>query len=570
MASDEILDPEERIKELEAKVEALIADRAKLAAAHKALTAEHKLLQQANEALLARQAELEAELEGLQAERPALSLNQLGAQLKEALTAVQAAPPPEGTKLEYAVRNAQFEIKAIVDFDGDGQPVLKFPKAGERLDPNKLTTVNLAFDSLPRPEVDLAALKLVPTLLGLTQEGAATRLQRAGLQLGGVEEQESQATPGVVVAQDPEGGSYVAEDTPVDIKLAVPAKVAVPDVVGEPLIVARRRLEEAQLRVGEVSGEESGETAGTVLAQNPKAGTRVDARSAVDLVVAERPPRIRMPNLVGLKLAAARKILRESGLKEGVVREQRSDQPAGTVLQQRPRAKIQVEVGTSVDLVIARTVIERTVPTPELVGMKRAEAITKLHEDDWAFRLAAAQADDVAAERAAGRFDTVFAQSPEPGEPVLTTEKVVRLTVLASPDPVQTVPGIGPRLSSRLAAAGISTVGDLALADPEDVMKAADISHARANEFQAEASDLNAAFHLEAVDGVARAVALMLVKAGNVRTPDELSRKRAATLLKQLRSAPRQELPPIVGRLRLTQRLVASWIEAARDFVRRH
>ncbi len=569
MTDNELLDPEQRIKELEAQIEALIADRAKLSAAHKILMSENENLQQTNKALEVRLSELENELESLRAERPSLSLDQLGIQLKEALAAVQTAPAPEGSTLEYAVRNARIEIKTVIDFDDEGRPILRFPAAGERVDPGRLTTMSLAFAGISKPEVDLSALTPVPTLLGLTREGAETRLTRAGLVTGEISEQESPSATGTVVAQDPEGGVYISADTPVDFTLAIPIKIEVPQVVGYSFEEAKKRLVAVRLQPGAVTSRKSDEPVGTVLAQSPKAGTRVDVQSTVDMVLAQGPEKIQMPALTGKKLAEAREILDKLGLEEGRIQEQRSDQPPETILRQNPPARSLVEIGTAVDLWVARTVIERALPTPNLVRMERAAAIKQLQEAGWSYTLSATKSDDFATDRAAGWFDRVTAQSPEPGEPVPSTHKMVQLEILAAPDPVENVHGVGPKFANRLTEANITSVGDLTLADPTVVVQALETSENAAKELIAQASDLNDAIHLEGIEALGRAAALLLVMGGNVRSPQMLSQQNATELNRKLQAVSREEMPSIVKDIQPTQRLAATWIEAARDFVKR-
>jgi beta-lactam-binding protein with PASTA domain len=60
-----------------------------------------------------------------------------------------------------------------------------------------------------------------------------------------------------------------------------------------------------------------------------------------------------VPNLVGDDLIAAERVLVQEGLTIGLITEQASDQPAGTILQTNPEANTAVPSGTAINLVVA-------------------------------------------------------------------------------------------------------------------------------------------------------------------------------------------------------------------------
>jgi PASTA domain len=65
-------------------------------------------------------------------------------------------------------------------------------------------------------------------------------------------------------------------------------------------------------------------------------------------------PLSEVPNVVGYDLATAEQLLRQNGLAVGLVIEQNSSQPAGTVVQTTPTAYSAVQPGTVVQLIVAR------------------------------------------------------------------------------------------------------------------------------------------------------------------------------------------------------------------------
>ena len=150
-------------------------------------------------------------------------------------------------------------------------------------------------------------------------------------------------------------------------------RVDVPLVVGLPVDDAREQLERIGLSVGDIRERNEGSPPGTIAAQRPAAGDRVNPGSTVDLVVAvasatpppatpraERKretrvaPGIGVPDLTGLTIEEARDRVARRGLAMGSVTGRASERmPASTVLSQEPAAGTLQPPGTPVSLVIA-------------------------------------------------------------------------------------------------------------------------------------------------------------------------------------------------------------------------
>jgi serine/threonine-protein kinase len=129
--------------------------------------------------------------------------------------------------------------------------------------------------------------------------------------------------------------------------------VSVPDVTGSSEDDARAQLEDAGFRV-EVAREQSEDSEpGTVLRQDPEAGTEAERGSAVTIVVAEAPPPVDVPDVIGLEEGEARAQLEEAGF-EVRVRTQDVDGPDedGTVLDQSPDGGEERERGDQVTIVV--------------------------------------------------------------------------------------------------------------------------------------------------------------------------------------------------------------------------
>ena len=218
----------------------------------------------------------------------------------------------------------------------------------------------------------------VPDLMGHVVDDAERLLASADLRPGRVHRQESRQRTGTVLAQSPAAHTRVAADTAVDFVVAVPVLVEVPNLLGRSQRFANGRLDRAELRRGETTTEESREPEGTVIGQEPGAGERAAAGSAVDLVVAT-PVTVRVPDLLGLDETAVETLLASRELDAGIVERQTSDRTPGTVLAQEPAAGTRVALGTAVAFVLA---VPPDVLLPDLAGMTEADALEALAGSD--------------------------------------------------------------------------------------------------------------------------------------------------------------------------------------------
>ncbi len=180
---------------------------------------------------------------------------------------------------------------------GRGDVAAQTPAAGRV---PKGTTITLTVSTgMPRTTVPNVQLKGVDT--------AKAEIEKANLKWNVVERETNKRDPGTVVGQDPAPGTDVAEDSTVTITIAKapppppvdttptdttpPGTIAMPDVVGNNAADAAAKLTQ-QGFPPPTSGIDpnSNEPDGTVVGQNPPAGTMVDpANTAVELIVSDGP-----------------------------------------------------------------------------------------------------------------------------------------------------------------------------------------------------------------------------------------------------------------------------------------
>lgn len=176
-------------------------------------------------------------------------------------------------RLEAAGFAVEVEYRAG---DGDFGTVLSVdPAEGVRADPAAGVTLVVAGE------------RVIPSVVGLSEEEATQALYDAGAANVVVARQNSDEAAGTVLAVDPaEGSAFVSTD---EITLTVAQPYTVPELTGMAEKDALAALEEAGL-AGTVSYVESDAEKGTVVGTDPVAGTEVAGGTSVTLSVSSPYP----------------------------------------------------------------------------------------------------------------------------------------------------------------------------------------------------------------------------------------------------------------------------------------
>jgi serine/threonine-protein kinase len=126
----------------------------------------------------------------------------------------------------------------------------------------------------------------VPNVIGLPYDQAAAELQRVGFNVARVDV-DSQLAAGIVVSQDPSGGTQSAKGTTVTLSVSKgPATSAVPDVTTQDVAIAQTTLEAAGFRSRVVLEDVTDPTMdGIVVSQDPVGGTQAKPNTLVTLFV---------------------------------------------------------------------------------------------------------------------------------------------------------------------------------------------------------------------------------------------------------------------------------------------
>jgi len=194
----------------------------------------------------------------------------------------------------------------------------------------------------------------VPSVRGMTQEDARTRIEEAGLTVGSVEQEDDpDLEQDRVTKTDPEESTEVASGTAITLYVSS-GQVELPDVTGGTEDEARATLRELGLIPDVNDVEDDSVAPGTVLSQSPSPG-RVPQGSTVQLDVAVAPSTVIVPDVTGLGQAEAERQLGTQGLSFTYGQEQYDDNvPAGSVISQNPNGGTEVAPDTQVTLVLSR------------------------------------------------------------------------------------------------------------------------------------------------------------------------------------------------------------------------
>jgi len=158
----------------------------------------------------------------------------------------------------------------------EGRVIAQLPVAGESLEEDQAVNVTISSGK---------EQATVPELTGLTSTDAARlALEDVGLKLGAVSQTESDQPEGYVLSQNPPAGEQISVDSTVSITVAS-GNVAVPAVIGTTEAQARSDIVQAGFDPQVIYQDTGTDVAGTVLAQSPKGGAKLERGSVVTITV---------------------------------------------------------------------------------------------------------------------------------------------------------------------------------------------------------------------------------------------------------------------------------------------
>jgi beta-lactam-binding protein with PASTA domain len=205
------------------------------------------------------------DLFGLEPDKAASALHAAGANV---LKALQLPSVPPGLSM-----GAQSQVERM---ENVGHIVRQNPAA--RVQVALFSTVDVSVATLPRGAI--------PNLIGLELEAAKAALKNMGLALGEVIRQENMSPANTVFKQAPEAGRLAATGSKVQVTVATPVLVQVPDLIGRTRELAAETLLGMRLALGAARTQPSLQPTGTVIEQKPATGESVPIGTTIQVVIA--------------------------------------------------------------------------------------------------------------------------------------------------------------------------------------------------------------------------------------------------------------------------------------------
>jgi beta-lactam-binding protein with PASTA domain/predicted Ser/Thr protein kinase len=205
---------------------------------------------------------------------------------------------------------------------------------------------------------DAPTVVTMPQLIGKTLDEATQTLSDNGLKLGNVTKKETDAQPkNTVIDQSSPKGTQVPPGSTIDLTIAVPVpKVVVPDVSSSCMTLqdAQSALEAANLRLGtQLQGTSDTCDPGTVIGQDPLAGTKLKPDSLVTVTVASGPSSITVDDYTCETFSKAQNQISHAGLNPvfgGTMALLPQCPGTNRVVHQEPQAGAKLQPGDTVTL----------------------------------------------------------------------------------------------------------------------------------------------------------------------------------------------------------------------------
>ncbi len=250
--------------------------------------------------------------------------------LKPDQATVPSVVGSEESTAQSVLARAGFKTDSVVKKSDSpkGQVVGQDPPGGEQAD--KGSTITLTVSDGP-------VSVFVPSVAGLSSSQAQRKLRNAGFTVRTRKQSSDTVPSGDSIETLPPEGTPVDRGSTVTLVVSSGKEtVEVPPVVGQNVDDARATLRGAGFGVS-VTTEESSSAEGTVLRQDPGAGTKATKGATVAIVVAKKQATTKVPNTVGEDEASAISDIQSAGFTVSVDRvDVAQESQDGTVVSQNP------------------------------------------------------------------------------------------------------------------------------------------------------------------------------------------------------------------------------------------
>ena len=215
------------------------------------------------------------------------------------MTEDEAAEALKKQNLGYKVIGTESSSKYA-----EGQVCNQSPKSGKKVTENSTVKITISSGE---------GSKSIPNVIGATEADATNSLQAAGYKVNVSYGHSSTVAAGQVISQSPDSSQKGQAGDTITISVSQgPDEIDMPNVVGSTKDAAVAELQSKGFTVT-INEEDKPEAAGTVVGQNPVAGTKLSSGSAVIIAISTGQVLVTAPDVRGMDFATAVATLQAAG-----------------------------------------------------------------------------------------------------------------------------------------------------------------------------------------------------------------------------------------------------------------
>lgn len=212
----------------------------------------------------------------------------------------------------------------------------------------------------------------VPEVVNQPLADARAALESRDLKVDVVRRASADFPTGIVMRQDPAGGTRATTGDTVRLTVSSgPKTVVVPDVSNQAFTDAEATLTAAGLKVAR-QDEPSDQPADTVIRTQPPAGSEVEQGATVRVVVSSGAAPVTVPDVAGADQVTATQTLADAGLRVTKTTRASDTMPAGNVITTDPAPGTPVRPGDTVTIVVSTG--PGMARVPNVIGQTEADA----------------------------------------------------------------------------------------------------------------------------------------------------------------------------------------------------
>lgn len=230
------------------------------------------------------------------------------------MTEDEAAEALKKQNLGYKVIGTESSSKYA-----EGQVCNQSPKSGKKVTENSTVKITISSGE---------GSKSIPNVIGATEADATNSLQTAGYKVNVSYGHSSTVAAGQVISQSPDSSQKGQAGDTITISVSQgPDEIDMPNVVGSTKDAAVAELQSKGFTVT-INEEDKLEAAGTVVGQNPVAGTKLSSGSAVIIAISTGHVQVTAPDVRGMDPKTAVDTLKAAGF-NGEMKQELRDEAEG-------------------------------------------------------------------------------------------------------------------------------------------------------------------------------------------------------------------------------------------------